>query len=104
MSTVYDKPCPEPTDEEEDAFCYLVTVFRNAVMARFGNRGDVILDAWHVDEVADAIAGMEGGRAQRILTDLNEALRFEQFCNHMDWHDGDETGFRPYLLTPVREP
>jgi hypothetical protein len=104
MSTVYDDPCPEPTEAEHDTFAeFLLPPFLDAVHRRFGHeRAEVILDNWHVCEAVAAIMS-ERGKRRRILSDLNEELRFEQYIGHMEW-TGDERGFRPMLLLPTREP
>lgn len=103
MSTVYDQPCPEPTEAEEEAFSELLADFLKLVHDRLGFvRGEVMLDAWHVGEVSDALTG-EANRSSRILSDLNEELRLEQQICHVSQH-GDETNFRPLVLVPKREP
>jgi hypothetical protein len=105
MSTIYDDPCPPPSDEDETAFCELVADFEIAVHRRFGHeRAEVLLDDWHVTAVVYAIsARFERGKAHRILSDLNEQYRFEQFIDHVEWYD-TEGGFRPWVLVPVPEP
>jgi len=48
-------------------------------------------------------APFDGGKRRRILSDLNEHLRSEQYVDYMEG-EGDELGFRPWLLVPAREP
>jgi hypothetical protein len=106
MSTIYDGPCPEPTEAEKAVFYEkILPRLYDAMHRRFGrSRTQVILDHWHVSEVASAITQpFERGWARRVLTDLNEEFRQEQFENHMLLGE-DEDSFRPWLLVPLREP
>jgi hypothetical protein len=108
MSTVYDRPCPEPTEEEEDIFSQdVLPHFMDEMVRRFGRvRAEVILDYRHVLEIADDLTnGFEQDKRRRILSDLNEEIRGEQYISHMEWHGdaGDAKDFRPWLLVPTRE-
>jgi hypothetical protein len=96
---------PSPSEEEENEFGPLVFQFESQIYARFGpDRGQVLLNDWHIYEIAAAIsARFERGRARRILADLNEELRTEQFVDHVEWNE-TEDGFRPWVLVPMREP
>lgn len=99
MSTVYDTgPTPEPTDREQDFMCYVVERVTSVLIQKFGRqRMEVMLDDWHVSEVAEALCNnWEPGRRRRIMSDLNEAIRCEQV------QDGLEGP--PWVLVPVREP
>jgi hypothetical protein len=105
VSTIYDRPCPPPTDEEENLFAeYVLPHFLAAMYRRFGrDRAEVILDHWHVSTIAAYLAGWERGHSRRILSDLNEEFRHQQFVEHVEWENTEE-GFRPWLLVPTREP
>lgn len=105
MSTTYDNPCPPPSGDEGNAFRGLVGHFEALMRSRFDPaRAEVVLDAWRVYSVVYALASRgEAGKGRRILSDLNEEYRDEQFVDHVEW-GGAEDGFRPWVLVPVREP
>lgn len=83
MSSVYDGPCPAPSDREADELSLMADEFMRRVHTHFGHeRAEVLLDDWHVSAVVDAIGGrFERSTARRILADLNEKYRLEQFID-----------------------